>query len=179
MTTTVAPAKKVRKPRVKKLPTVIDNEPVVYGCDLPEGGEVKLIVDAGSSPYVDHTPIAPVVCSMSREDLQGAQLWVDRNGVAYNAYPANKYDWHSQEHKDYAICNGHAMWALYFKRCTVDELENLGWVHISGSRVACFVSQLTRRQKDTLEMWALFNGRNLSSKYDDLARWRTFKGEVE
>lgn len=154
-----AVATKVRKPRVKKLPTVVDMQPMLYGCDLPEGAIVKMVKpvdDLVNECGVGHIPMQPVVVERTREAMCGKSLWVHPNGIAFDAYdakdPLNNRPGGSVE------CHGHRCWSAYFMHTTNADLETQGWAHVSCGRIMIRRKMMTRRQQDVLEIWAMANG---------------------
>ncbi len=180
-TNTVAPVKtrKPRKARTVKLPTVIDNEPCVYGCELPDSSYIKLMTPSDEvvdKNGVGHVPMRPVIVEKNRQSMSGKSLWVHPNGTPYDAYDC--VDPISGNRKHIQNCTGHSAWSAYFMHTSNCDLETQGWAHVSCGKIMMRRKMMSRRQQDTLEIWAMANAYrgedfldkaidNLDELYDD------------
>lgn len=64
------------------------------------------------------------------EEFKGHSFWIDRFGTVYKV-------------RDY----GHSDWANNHMACDTDDLENKGWVHVSGYSMYCKAAILTNSQQ--------------------------------
>lgn len=118
---------------------------------------------------------AVIVSGPARESWAGKQLWINRDGIAFDAYAADSmrnnpklfnettHKWKNKKteamYNVYScLCSGHYAWAQFFEGKSTEQLENLGWCHVSYGRIMARKSKLTKQQKDTLCIWGLFNG---------------------